>query len=138
MATFITLTKPNGCPIAVNLDNVTCMFDKSTGATFKSSEGNYLEVKESLSEILSIINKEPPMKVAWQPQDIRPGRQFGSEHSKERFIIGYVPSAEHPLKYATVSLSDGMVGHSGTKCDMAAYLTEHGYLPAELLDNKGA
>jgi hypothetical protein len=74
------------------------------------------------------------MKVIWEPTDIRAGRRYGKLNVTERWMIGYkvsTPSFMH-LWYS-VSLTDGMVTSGISDVELAASLTEDGYLPEELL-----
>jgi hypothetical protein len=73
------------------------------------------------------------MKVTWEPDDITPGRRYSKKGLRERWIIGYLAELDGPSRYVSVSESDGMVTQARTKEEVARMLTQHGYLPLELL-----
>ena len=73
------------------------------------------------------------MKVQWEPKDIVPGRRYSREGIGEAFQIGYLATEESDARYVSISSADGMVSAPATKEAMANELTEHAYLPVELL-----
>jgi len=74
------------------------------------------------------------MKVIWGAEDIKPGRRYSKHGIEETWMIGYISAVDGPVRYVSVSDQDGMVTEPSTKEDLARSLTEHDYLPMELLD----
>lgn len=74
------------------------------------------------------------MKVTWEEKDIICGRTLGKEGLNEQWLIGYrvTPPGDYK-RYVTISLSDGLVSDPSTKEHLAGMLTDHGYLPKELM-----
>lgn len=75
------------------------------------------------------------MKVQWEEKDIVAGRRYSREGLRETWQIGYLSGDLSEARYVSISMVDGMVTLPLTKAQMAENLTEHGYLPVELLPN---
>lgn len=73
------------------------------------------------------------MKVTWEAKDIWPGRRYSKPGIGEQWILGYISDMDGPARYISVSDRDGMATDPRTKEQIAQLLTEHGYLPVELL-----
>lgn len=73
------------------------------------------------------------MKVEWEAEDIVPGRRYGKEGLREKWVIGYLSFADGQERYVSISDQDGMVTEPKAKEQMARNLTENGYLPLELI-----
>lgn len=74
------------------------------------------------------------MKFVWEEKDIIPGLQYGRPGMKETWIIGYHPNpAEEHRKWASTSLSDGMITVPYSTQEMAALLTRNEYVPLKLM-----
>ena len=71
------------------------------------------------------------MKVIWEAEDIRPGRQYKMPGTKEVWMIGYEADRDKGM-YVSVSLSDGMVSYEEKAVDFAESLNVAGYMPMEL------
>jgi hypothetical protein len=70
----------------------------------------------------------------WEAEDIRPGRRYSKQHIKEIWLIGYRADADdYEARYVSVSESDGMVTKPYTKEELAAILSEGGYVPINFL-----
>lgn len=72
------------------------------------------------------------MKVTWEPEDIKPGLEFGYPECHETSRIGFLaPGAKDAYTY--ISMLDGMVQPGRTKEALAAALTEMGAMPVVLM-----
>jgi hypothetical protein len=98
--------------------------------------GQRMPERVRLTEKLGITGAEAKgttMKVEWQESDIRVGRRFGKPGVRERQMIGYLLPEDGPKELVSISLCDGQVNPMANAEKMAAMLTEHGYVPDELL-----
>lgn len=79
------------------------------------------------------------MKIEWQDDDIQPGRRVGKVGRTEQWMIAYFadrPPAE-AVRYALVSLSDGMIQAALSAEAMAHHLNASGDMPIEMLPGEG-
>lgn len=73
------------------------------------------------------------MMFVWESADIKPGRKYSKEGIGETWLIGYRAEISTGRRYVSVSLNDGLVTEPKTQKELAAELSEHGYVPAEFL-----
>lgn len=74
------------------------------------------------------------MKVIWEADDIQAGRRYGKRDVAERWMIGYKSGTYGFSRiWFSVSLADGMITAGKLAIELAASLSQDGYLPEELL-----
>lgn len=71
------------------------------------------------------------MKVTWQADDIKAGLTINTRHGGVPRTLMYQQVPNEGVRYCIVGADQ--VSAAMSKPDMAAYLTENGYVPAVLL-----
>ncbi len=73
------------------------------------------------------------MRVSWEESDVKCGQQVGKATIRERLLIGFLAAEAGEKRFVVVSLSDGMTQPAMKRSELAAWLTEGGWMPAALL-----